>query len=210
MGFGASANRTRSEQNTSQNTTQNLQGTRSALFDSPEAKQILAALSGTGAAGNDYSQQAGGAYKSLTDAGGGGQNPYVESIIKHSNAEGDQALGTNLAKSRAGGYRGGTGANLYNQDNVIANSANERALGNANLRYGAYNEGAGRDLTAHLAGASGLGALGSGQQNIAAQILALLRGEKVDQNATGTMTGTQSGTQSGTKGGFSWGTGFNG
>lgn len=205
MGFGASASRQRTDQNVSQNTSTNNTGQRRAVFDSPEAQSVLASLTGQATGSPNYNEEAAGIYRGMAGGGGGGINPFVENIISASNKEGDRALQSGLAGVRAGAYRGGTGASMYGQGNMVANAANTRAKDNASLRYGAYNDNASRALSAAGAGAGGLANLGQGNQSLAAQILALLRGENTNETGTGVMTGTQSGTSSGTKGGFNWG-----
>jgi hypothetical protein len=211
-----------SNQNTKQQTDQTAQqagtGSRAATFDNPYAQSILSALSGQvgqpapqmGASG----QQAASVYGGLTGATPA-VNPNVESLIASSNKEGDQVLGNNLAKVRAGGFRGGTGANMYGQTEQIANAANTRAKDNSSLRYGAYEADANRGVSSKLAGASGLAGLENMQQgaqqsqsNLGTQLLALLRGESTAQQGTSTgqttsiqdiisaLTGGKSGTSS--------------
>lgn len=219
-----------STQQTNQTGEQAQTGQRTATFDNPYAGGILAALSGqtqqpyqTSSAGQGAENAFGGLTKAIPNV-----NPNVESIISASNQEGDRALGNNLAKVRAGAYRGGTGANMYGQGRVVADAANERALGNANLRYGAFEADQNRGLTSKLAGASGLAGLegtkqaGQGQQNaLGTQLLALLRGENTNQQGTSSLNsmtvaqllealrGGSSGITTGSKGeaGLSFGTG---
>lgn len=242
MGFklGGSASKQQSSENQWQNSTQDSTqrtnqtaqqtgtGSRAATFDNPYASNILAAL--TGRTADPYTMGTAGvtatnAFGDLTKATPS-VNPNVENIISASNKEGEQVMQNNLAKVRAGAYRGGTGANMYGQGKVIADAANKRSLDNANLRYGAYEADVNRGLTGKLAGASGLAGLegqqqqGQTQQNaLGAQLLALLRGETTQQQGTSNvesmtigqilqaLRGGKSGTTTNTSGsaGLSWG-----
>lgn len=231
MGLGAKASASRDRysndewQNTTQqnnsktNTAANTAGTTStdATFGSPQGKSILDALTGQIVNGNgaDYTNTAAGAFTRA--ANGGGVNPYVEGIISAGNKEADNTFANRLAQTRAAGYRGGTASNINNQEQLASNFTNNQAGQNANLRYGAYNDAAGRELS----GAAGLASLGGQQTGLGAQILALLRGQTTNtnqqQNVESTtlediikaLTGGSSGTKSGTSGsaGFSFGTG---
>lgn len=182
-------------------TNQNTTGGSRAVFDSPQAQQILNALTGQSTGGGPamgtYGKQAGDTYGKLANTQGG-INPAVEGLISAGNAEGDAQLDTGLAKVRAGGYRGGTGASMYGQGKLVADSANTRAKGNNEIRYNAYESGQNRQMAGQTAGAAGLTNLeGMNRQgaqnnaNIGTQILALLRGENNNQNTAGTQHGTQ-------------------
>lgn len=200
MGFGAkttvNADRERYSEDQWQNRNVDQYGQRRAVFDSPEATSILGHLTGQASGqGPDYNQMAGTAYQRLATTPDG-INPFVEEAIRTSNKEGDAALQTGLAGIRAGAYRGGTGANLYSQGRLVADAANTRAKDNALARVGAFDAAAGRSLAGQQAGASGLSGLGQGNQLLAAQILAMLRGENFDQNTADAMTGGRSGTKS--------------
>lgn len=192
MGFGARGSKESTKQSefTTQNTNQTQTGTRKALFDSPQAQQILSALTGqvAGPSAPNYGEEAAGTYRTMS-ATPGGVNPFVEDAIAASNKEADAGLATNLAKVRAGAYRGGTGANMYGQGRMVADTMNTRAKDNALARIGAFESGESRRLAGMGAGASGLAGMGSNQQLLAAQILAMLRGEDINQNTVGTMTG---------------------
>lgn len=169
-------------------------GGSSAVFDSPQAQQILSFLTGAstdengggiGALGNE----AAGAYRGLANTSPGGNNPHLEALINASNQEGDQVLANNLAKVRAGGFRGGTGANMYNQATTIGNEATRRTIANEGLRFQAGESDANRVLQSRTAGAAGLAGLSGQNQagmqqrnNLGAQILALLRGENFNEN----------------------------
>jgi len=198
-------------------------GNRNATFNTPGAQELLSYLQGAtmqpGGVGN-YGTAAGAAYGGLASDLGGGNNPFIDEIINRSNAEADRTLAGGLAKVRAGGFRGGTGANMYGQGRLVADAANSRARDNATLRSGAYEAAQGRALTSRLAGASGLAGL-EGQDNAsrqamlqqAMQLLAMLRGESLDENSTTNTTGTsntrtvgtQSATSKGSEGGFNFG-----
>lgn len=194
-----------STENANQSTNSAQQGQSRAVFDSPEAQQILSYLSQQSQQGGGFQQQAGGAYGAL--AGMKGQtNPEVENIIKTGNQEANTNFANRAAMSRAGGYRGGTGANLYNQDKVASEFTNKQAGENAALRYGAFNDAQGRQLGANVAGAGGLSSLSGQSQGSAAQLLALLRGQDTEgasQSQTisdiiKALTGGSSGTKSNT------------
>lgn len=209
MGFGAKGSKTTEHQNVAQSTNQTQTGQRRALFDSPEAQTILGALTGQVAGSDrpDYGAEAAGTYRQMA-SNPGGINPFVEQAISASNKEADAALQTGLAGVRAGAYRGGTGANMYGQGRMVADAANTRAKDNALARVGAFDSAATRQLAGQQAGASGLAGMDTNKQLLAAQILAMLRGEDVNQNTAGTMFGRTDGTQNNIAGGFSWGTGF--
>jgi hypothetical protein len=193
-------NQTRNEQ-----TDANREGSRRAVFDSPQGQSILGFLTDQTQQGGQFQGQAGNAYGSLASLRQG-PNPEVENIIKSTNREADTNFANRLAQSRAGGYRGGTGAGLYDQDRIAAEFTNQQAGDNAALRYGAYNDAAGRNLTANVAGAGGLAGLSGQNASLGAQILALLRGEDTaDQtqqltnaNTLQTLRGGTSGTKSNT------------
>ena len=208
MGFGAKGSKESTKQSefTTQNTNQTQTGTRKALFDSPQAQQILGALTGqvSGSGAPDYGAEAGGMYRNLASTPGG-VNPFVEQAITASNKEGDVALQTGLAGVRAGAFRGGTGASMYGQGRMVADAANTRAKDNALARIGAFDAGESRRMAGVGAGASGLAGMGNSQQLLAAQILALLRGEDINQNTVGTGTSKTdgSGTRSNVSAGFS-------
>lgn len=210
---GGGANRDRfsedswgtSNQQRNENVDANRQGSRRAAFDSPQGQSILGFLTDQTQQGGQYQGQAGQAYGSLAGLRGE-QNPEVENIIKSTNKEADTNFSNRLAQSRAGGYRGGTGAGLYDQDKIAAQFTNQQAGDNAALRYGAFNDAQGRQLSANVAGAGGLAGLSGQNAASAAQILALLRGEDTDDQTrqvsnANTLTnerGGKSGTKSGT------------
>lgn len=208
-----SAERERYSENTWNTTNQNRQedinanrsGQRRAVFDQ-QGKGIIDFLSGQGQEGSKYQQGAGDAYSTLATMKGE-VNPYVEESIKANNAVAESQFQNRLAQARAGGYRGGTGANLYSQGQVASDFTNQLAANNANLRYGAFNDAQNRGITANVAGAGGLAGLSSQGQAILAQIVAALRGEDVNDqtqqrtNATAVINelGGRSGTRSKTK-----------
>lgn len=163
-------------------------GTTTATFGD-EGNRILQYLMNSGAGSAETGANAAATYGDLSR--GGGVNPATEQIIARSNQEADRTFANRLAQTRAQGYRGGTGANVYRQDKLAADFTNAQAKENANLRYGAFNDA----NTNRLAGASGLASMSGAQQGLGAQILSLLRG----QTQTGTQVGTQTGTQTGTQ-----------
>lgn len=187
--MGASATGTASRTRTSGDSSEAINSNTNASFNSPEGKSLLTYLTGetTNPNARGYLDTAGKAY---TAQANGVNNPYTEQVIQTSNKEGDRAFNNGLAGLRAQGYRGGTAANIYGQGNFASDYATKLASQNANLRYGAFNDAQNRSL----AGASGLAGLGQGQQSLAAQILALLRGESKDATDIKHTSGTESGT----------------
>lgn len=155
------------------------------LFDSPEAKSLLAALSGVYTPEALQAGQQSRGYLSAL-AGESGRNPFLEQQIALGDQQAQQLQNTNLAKVRAAGYRGGTGANAVNQ----ALLANDFALGraaNANqMRYQDYNDSFGRRLNAATALAGQGGTDLAGAQNL----LNMLAGTRT--KTKGTTTGSQS------------------
>ena len=115
-------------------------------------------------------------------SGQGGVNPYVEDSITRSNEEAQRMLGKQQAGVRAGNYRGGTGANIYAQEDTAGDFLSRLAGQNANTRMSAFNTGEDRRMAA-------AGTLSGAEQNQAAlanQLLATLRGQSSNQNSTGT------------------------
>jgi hypothetical protein len=182
------------------NTNQNRTGNRRAAFEGPQAESTLGYLTDQVGQGGGYQQQAGQAYGDLARLRGQ-PNPEVENIIKSSNQEAETAFQNRLGQSRAAGYRGGTGANLYNQDKVAAEFSNKQAGENAALRYGAFNDAQNRGLSGQVAGAGGLAGLSGQSGGLAAQLLALLRGENVEDISQSSTTGQQSNAATGGKSG---------
>ncbi len=220
-------NTTNTSQQTAGNTAQSTTGATDATFNSPQGQQILAALTGAATGGNsgqNYLDQAGSTYGKL--AGDQGTvNPYVEDVIKNSNSEADKTFGNRLMQLRAGGYRGGTAANINGQGRYAADFSAQQGGTNANLRYGAFNDAQARASSNNATGAAGLGSLGNSQQGLGQALLALLRGssntgannvattgssqgvtvEQILQALTGGSSGTKSNVTG--SGGFSFGTG---
>lgn len=197
MGFGGKAQKQQGSQLSSG--TKNITGTTDPTFNSPESQAILARLSGTATdtAGTDYLHQAGNTYGAI--AGGGDSNPYIEALIHDQNAVGDRTFQNRLAGTRAGAYRGGTGANMFGQGKLAADFTNQQSAQNNQLRADNYNTGQARKLAA----AGGLADLGGGQASLAAQILAMLRGQKINQNEAS--SGRTDTNENSFSGGFSFG-----
>lgn len=192
-------------QNFLSNTNQQRAGNRRAAFEGPEAERTLGYLTDQTVQGGNYQGQAGQAYNDLARMRGQ-PNPEVENIIRATNAEADTNFANRLGKSRAAGYRGGTGANLYNQDKVASEFTNKQAGENAALRYGAFNDAQDRQLSGNVAGASGLAGLSGQSGGLAAQLLALLRGENVEDVSQSSTTGQQSNAATGGRSGKKSGT----
>lgn len=212
---GGSASRERFSENSWQNalenffsnTNQNRQGSRSATFDSPEGQKTLGFLTDQATSGGGFQQQAGNTFNTLANLRGE-VNPEVENIIKSTNQEANTNFNNRLAQSRAGGFRGGTGANLYSQDKVASEFTNKQAGENAALRYGAFNDAQNRTQSANVAGASGLASLAGQNQGLAAQLLSLLRGESTQDATQSSTTGQSSTEQVGGRSGKKSGTGM--
>jgi hypothetical protein len=94
-------------------------------------------------------------------SGQGGVNPYVEDSITRSNEEAQRMLGKQQAGVRAGNYRGGTGANIYAQEDTAGDFLSRLAGQNANTRMSAFNTGEDRRMAA-------AGTLSGAEQNQAA------------------------------------------
>jgi len=172
---------TKSAQNEEQNSLRNT--LRTSDFNTPEGQQVLNSLIGQAGSSAGYGEEAAGAYRSLaSDASK--VNPEVENIIRTGDQAANSQFSNRLAQSRAGGFRGGTGANLYNQDKIASEFTNQQENNNSNLRYGAFNDAANRATTARVGGASGLAGLSNQGQSLGAQILSMLRGEKIVDDAT--------------------------
>lgn len=191
-----SASRTRSDTNTNSETQS--QGTSDPTFNSPQSQQILASLTGT-STNPGTQQQENQAGSTLTGAAQTGSalpnyttNPYVTALIDANNKLGQTTFQQGEAGIRAQGYRGGDNSNANMQGNYAANFANQQAAQDASTQLGQYNTA---NQTA-LSAASGLGSLSQGQQGLAAQILAMLRGTATTgQSITNADTsGTTSGT----------------
>lgn len=155
-------------------------GSTSADFSSPEAQALLRSLTGGATSGNGqrYTDQAAGAFGSLAS---GKVSPYTEDIIKNSNVEADRNFAGRLAQTRAGAYRGGTAANIGKQGQLAANFSAQQGAENAKLRDSAFQSAQGNAAI----GATGLASLGTQQQGLGTQLLALLRGEKVAGSTVG-------------------------
>lgn len=159
-----------SKTNTSQNVRSNMSST--PTFDAT-GKSIIEKLAGTFNTGTGLGSRAGEGLLNLARSNEGGVNPYVEELIRTSNAEGNFARDTGLAQLRAGGYRGGTARNIYDQGDGASRYAAALAAGNAATRYGAYDAGQNRALSAY----GGAAAAGNSENTSALQLLSLLRGE---------------------------------
>jgi len=109
---------------------------------------------------------------------GGESNPFLDDVINRSNAEAEKLQGTGLAKLRAGGYRGGTASNIFNQGTFANDFAASVGRNNAELRLGDYDTRQNRVLQALQL----MGGLDQGELSNATSLLSLLRGE----NKTGT------------------------
>lgn len=165
-----------------QTSNQATQGNTNATFSSPQGQAVLGSLTGstTNGQGDKNVQQAGNTLGQLSS---GQVSPYTEDIIKNANIEADRNFGNRLAQTRSGAYRGGTASNLNQQGQLASDFSAQQSLGNANLRQGAYQDAQTRALQASTA----QGNLGSQQQGLGAQLLALLKGE----STSGTLAGTQ-------------------
>lgn len=186
---------------------QQQQGQKRAVFDSPEAKKTLGYLTDFSAPTSGFTDEAAANYRRMA-GNEGAMNPYTEALIADENKMADRRFGNRLAQTRAGAYRGGTGANMYAQDKLAQDFTNEQSRDNNAIRTQAFEAAQGRGQTERLAGSAGLSALresdiSAALQNkgIAAQILALLRGEDVEgtaaQQSVNEKRGKVSGTQSG-------------
>lgn len=209
MGFGAKAtasrdryandewknvngtNTTNTSQQTQQNTAGQTTGATDATFNSPQGQSVLNALTGqvVGGGAADYVKQAGDTYGAMS-RDTGAINPEVENVIGASNREADKTFGNRLMQLRAGGYRGGTAANINGQGRYASDFTAQQQGVNSSLRYGAFNDAQKRGIDSRATGAAGLGALGQGQQGLGQAILALLRG----QSSTGTTAGSATGS----------------
>lgn len=125
--------------------------TTSRSFNTPEAKRLLASLSG--AYGGQYLAELGngkaalGALSKESSAG----NPYLESQISAGQRNAQDLMNTNMAKVRAAGYRGGTGANAVNQGLLAQNFALGQAQNANQMRYQDYADNFNRRIQAATA-----------------------------------------------------------
>lgn len=185
-------------------------GKKRAVFESPEAKNTLSYLQERDAPTSKYTDPAARTYQRMADQTGQDTNPYVEALIKDENAVAETGFQNRLAQTRAGAYRGGTGANMYAQDKVGADFQAQLSQGNNQLRYGAYDDAQNRALSSNVSGAAGLAGLRESdigtalqQKGFATQLLALLRGEDVANEETVAQKNQRTGGFSGTKSGQS-------
>lgn len=201
-----SQSRTRNDQNTNTTNDTTSTGDTTPTYSSPQGQAVLGSLTGQATAPITYTNGQGGqvsgsqgASQAFGNAATTGapianyqQNPYVSSILSSSNALADQQLQKGEAGIRSQDYGAGDIKSLNDQGNYAGTFANQQALQNSQTQLGQYNQ----DQSNAMSGATGLAGQVSSQQNLAAQLLAMLRGTSQTGATTQVGTNDTSGTTS--------------
>lgn len=157
------------------NTRSNTNYSNNATFR-PEGQATLDALAGIYGNVGQSANQANNFYSRQLE--GGAVNPYIENMVAGQNALANQDFSSRLAQVRSGGFRGGAGRDTINQGMFASDFTNQQYANNQKTFADAFTQSQNEKYAA-------ANALGQNQQ-LAMQLLALLRGEEGQQSTQST------------------------